>query len=84
MEYGGCGGFLDAILGGSGRWLLGEWDGEVWESSGGCGGGVSVEKAGLWEFGAEGFWRRILGGILGGFSIWKKHRGAGCLVFEGV
>ena len=26
-----------------------------WESSGGCGGGVSVMKVGLWELGAEGF-----------------------------
>ena len=25
-----CGRFLDAILGGSGRWLLGECDGKVW------------------------------------------------------
>ena len=29
VECGECGRFLDAILGGSGRWLLGESDGKV-------------------------------------------------------
>ena len=35
------------VLVGSGRWKFSEWDGEVWESSGGCGAGFAVKKGAL-------------------------------------
>ena len=79
VECGECGRFRGRILGGSGRWLLGECGGEVWETSGGCGDGFAVEKVVLVELGVEGLWRRILGKFLGGFGIWKKHKEAGVL-----
>ena len=60
VECGECGRFRGEILGGLGRWLLGECGGEVWETSGGCGDGFSVEKVVLEVMGAEGFERQFL------------------------
>ena len=38
------------LLGGLGRWELSEWDGEVWEISGGYDGGLAMKKVVLVEF----------------------------------
>ena len=87
MECGECGRFWGEILGGSGRWLLGECGGEVWEASDGCGVGFAVEKAALEVLGAEGFgggfWAKCLG-VFGSGRSTKKVVILGLSVCEHV
>ena len=61
VVLGSCRACEGEFLDGLGRWEFSECSGEVWGSSGGCGGGVSVEKVGLEEW--------VLNGLRGEFWV---------------